>query len=263
MLDDNAKQRESREPKRSPFGDYALSLETDGKLTADLTALRQELDRYTIEAQAWIFFDIQETNIQAVLDALRNLARTVRPFHLRANELKIEGTRVRMYLGQGKNDLGNLVGKVKVSMGYSKRRKRVLLVSSQELAKYGKDIHWLIVNNYDRESTTWDTQRCRFTEALNNVKYDPSARAVGLTVWRKNEKSKMEKIETVMFSKAEKGAKVLLTEVRVKDDSVLLSINQDERGSTLEVEPGDYQSVILLEHLQKSTPPSSFTNQII
>ncbi|MCJ1331367.1 hypothetical protein MMC10_008057 [Thelotrema lepadinum] len=196
---------------RRGFGEYAISLEINEELAAGINAIRREFHRprdSPSDAQAWIFIDLQEKHMQKIKEELVRSARKTRIFPIRANELAIEGSHVRLQLSMGKNDLGNMIGRLRFRLGYHKSSETAKFLKQADALFMGAYVHWPMLgfHRFDIEDRKGVANTVR--QFFEDLKYRPDGKAVGLKLWRRSTvENQMEEVATFPFIKEPRGSK--------------------------------------------------------
>ena len=191
---------------RRGVGEYALSLEVDEELTKDLNAIRRELHKprdSPSDARAWIFVDLQERHMQKIKEELARAARKTSQFYLLANEMKLQGSRMRIYLSKGKNDLGNMVGRLRYGLGYMKSSEKAKFLTKQDALVVGSYVHWPILGFHRFDVQDKDGVGNAIQKLVEDLKYNPSGKAVGLKLWKRSTiAGEMEEVQMWPFIKS-------------------------------------------------------------
>ena len=174
---------------RRGVGEYALSLEVDEELTKGLNAVRREFHKpreSPSDARAWIFVDLQGSQIQKIMEETARSARKTRPFDLLANEMQLRGSRMHISLSRGKNDLGNMVGALRYGLGYIKTTEKAKFLTKQDAKVVGSRVHWSILGFHRFDVSDEKGVGNAIQKVLEDLKYNPSGKAVGLKLWKRS-----------------------------------------------------------------------------
>ena len=213
----DALDRQDSYRRRGLSNDCAIVLDVPEDFTAMIAEVRKQYPYYANESPvpyAFVFDQLEVAKIALIKDELVRFTRKIRPFKIMVTQVRLIGNEKNSHLTIrpefGKNDLGNVIGRLKYQLVKKRRREKKLPPRDQTIT--GNMVHWLLgrFDGVERDH--------KELKEILRARFCFPTFVTGLKLLKRNllQRNKWEVLGTYKFTKAPKQPKRTKAERRAE-----------------------------------------------